>query len=466
MKPDKKTYLDKIINFLGGLKLSFILLVLLGGLAAQRAIISQKKAITMEDTPWFLRILNLIGLNSPDSLVMPLLVVLFFFVLNLGFSSFRMARRVLAKQKNIGGFKTADAIGNLPNNVMFQSAVNSERVITYFKKKGFRVAYENADAETCIYAGKREAGLWGVFFFHLTFFTVLIGVLLSLLTRYAGYVELSPGETFVEKRENYLRVSDKPVLFGHDRMFGLQLEQINLSYWAPGVVKQRASIVNIYDDKGSFIGKKRIEVNRPLNIYVTNIYQGSQHGYIAGLEAEDSEGNKAIGRVRFRIPEKQDDRMIAMIILPGTRLNLELELFTEKLGEIEGLEIFRSQYMATLIKVTSIERGRRVFRGVIFGGSRLSFEGLTIRFVSLTPYSSFVIIRDYGVPVIFASFVFLLSGLLIAYFWVPERYWAVIKKQDGAYSVIIGATAERYKESFKEHFAERIAELQSGDLKT
>ncbi len=458
MNPGKKKYFDKIVTFLGGIKLSFILLILLGGLAFQRAIISQK-TIAMEEAPWFLKILNSIGLDSPDSLVAPVLAVVFFFAINLVLSSFRMARRITAKQKAAREFKTADAIRNLPNNAEFQTTSKKEQeVIDFFKQKGFKIAKEDADTELRIYAGKRKAGFWGALFFHMTFMILMAGALLSILTRYAGYVELSPGETFVEKRDNYRAATERPLLFGADRLFKLRLEKIDLSYWKPGVVKQRASIVSLYDVKDMFLGEHRIQVNEPLSIEGINIYQGSRQGFIAELEAIDSEGNKAPGIVRFLIPHKPDDRMISRVTLPGTNLNIELELFTERLGDIEGLEVLRSKYMATLIKVTSTENGRRIFQGVVFLGSRLSFEGLTLRFVDLRPYSSLVFVRDKGVPVIFASFAFLLPGLLILYFWVPENYWAVITND----AAIIGATAERYRESFKQRFVMQMAELKEG----
>lgn len=460
MKSNQKKYIDKAIIFLGGLKLSFILLVLLGGLAAQKAIVMQK-TIAMEDIPWIIKILNSLGINSPEILSIILIIVLVLFVLNLVLSSVRMARRVKIKQRSMRSYRTAEAIMSLPTHDIFQAPSNPQKpIMDYFKKKGFKIIHENSDIETRFFAGKREAGLWGVLFFHMTFMVILVGVFLSMLTRYAGYAELSPGDIFIEKKENYKRVTERPILFGKDRLFGLRLEEIDLSYWQPWTVKQRANIVSVFDASGTFLGKQRMEINNPLHIEGLNIYQGTRQGFVASLEVTDSKGTKAEGTARFRFPDKMEGRMISSVTLPGTALGLEMELFTEKIGEIKGLESLRSTHMATLIKVTSIEAGRRKFRGVVFSGSKISFEDLTIRFISLRPYSSFVVVKDYGVPVIFTSFVFLLSGLLIVYFWVPESYWIVIKKnREDAFNITIGATTERYKESFRERFTEQMAGL-------
>ncbi len=416
----------------------------------------------MEATPKFLRVLDSLGLGSADSLGVPLLIVLIFFVLNLSLSSLKMVRRIKAKQKAAGSFKAAEAINALPNFATFQAPAGSSRKISsYFKKRGFRLGEESSDAVTRLYAVKHGAGHWGVFFFHLTFMVLLVGALLSMLTRFEGYAEVSPGDVFVEKRDSYKAASGRPLLFGNDRLFKLRLDASDLSYWQPGVVKQRASIMSMFDADGAFLGRKRMEINHPLHIDGMNIYQGTRQGFLAQLEASNSSGDKITGNAVFRIPEKAGDRMMDTVNIGGSGLNLDLELFTEKIGEIKGLESMRSTHMATLLKVTSVQGGRRVFRGALFLGGAIFFDGIIFRFVGLKSYSSFVVVRDYGVPVIFASFVPLLAGLLITYFWVPESYWAIIKRGDGGCSVMVGATAERFKESFRERFDAQVNELRS-----
>ncbi|NIO19516.1 MAG: hypothetical protein GTN76_01890, partial [Candidatus Aenigmarchaeota archaeon] len=341
-----------------------------------------------------------------------------------------MLRRVLAKQRVQRNYKTEEAIRALANNAEFEfNKEGGMKLANFLKSKGFRIRSDSADNQERLYAGKRDSGRWGILFFHLTFFILFVGILLSIFTRHAGYIEISPGDTFIEKRDNYLSVSKRPLLFGDDRKFKLILKDIDLSYWRPGVIKQRAGIVNVYDSRGSFAGEKRIQVNSPIKIEGTTVYQGSRQGFIAGLEIVDIENNKVSGTVRFRIPVRTGERMRNTINLPGTGMHLDLELFTEKLGEIEGLEQLGAESMATLLKVTSVEGQVRIFRGVVFLGGTLSFEGLTVHFNGLKPYTSYVMVRDYGIPVIFAGFVFLLVGLVATYFWVPENYWAVIRKE-------------------------------------
>ncbi len=457
-----KSFWERLVQRLGSLKLSFFLMIFLSLLVIQRAIIAQKEVLpqTGEGIPWFIKALNALGLNTPESLDFPFVAAMILFVINLGFSSLIMARKIRKKQRGLLCFREPQEIQALGNSTEFRLPLNSNGwVVQTFKCKGFIVNWEKNGPETRLYADKHETGRWGVLFFHLTFFIVLVGVLVSYLTRYSGYLELSPGDQFMEQRESYLRITQRPMLFGEDKKFRIELKEIDLSYWKPGVIRQRAGVVNLYDMRGTFIGEKKVEVNSPLKISGIKIYQGNKHGFIAGLEITDEAGTRVTALAQFEIPGKTERTMTSRIGLPGTGLTLNLELFTEKLGDIEGLEQFKSRHMATLIKVTSVEGPHRTFRGVVFGGASLSFEGLTLQFVTLKPYTSLIAVQDYGVPVIFSGFFFLLLGLVVTYFWVPENYWAVIRNEESEDLVVIGAATEKYKESFKERFAEEMEEL-------
>ena len=112
-----------------------------------------------------------------------------------------------------------------------------------------------------------------------------------------------------------------------------------------------------------------------------------------------------------------------------------------------------------MLKVT-VAGAHRIFYGVLFGGASLEVEGVTLRFISLTPFTSFFAARDYGVPVIFGGFALLIFGLIITYFWVPEQYWGVVRQEENGERLVIGATTEKFKASFRERFEAEVHALQ------
>lgn len=462
MKSSVSSRFDRLVDVLGGLKLSFILMVILGLLVAQRAVIAQKVAVVPgADIPAFLRFMNALGLASSDALAVPFAAAMGLFLVNLLFSCVLMLRKVRTRLRGMRSFREAEDIVRLACRAEFaMPAGGGERLTGALRRRGYRVASRQTSEGHLIAAAKRESGTWGVLFFHLTFLVVMLGAALSILTRFSGYAELSPGDLFTEKLGNYQRKTERPRLFGQDRNFSLRLEEIDLSFWRPGVVRQRACVVSAFGADGSFLGRERIEVNRPLSITGMSVYQGSGHGFAAGVEVSDEAGTRLPLTVRFPIPEKEGERLFQRVRLPGTGLALELELFTEQLARIEGLETLASHNAVTLMKVTTLDSlGHRQFRGVLFGGARLHFEGLTVGFLSLKPYTSLLVVRDYGIPVVFAGFALLLLGLVVTYFWVPESLWCAWKREGELDRVVLGGVAEKYHESFRERFGELVDDV-------
>lgn len=461
MHANRKRFRERVLSLLGGLRLSFALLVILGGLAALRALIGQK-ALAMETAPTlFRRVVALVSL-SPDSLLPPLAVILLLFVLNLVCSSIAMARRVRARQEAFTTGRDAAAIEAMANHVSFQASADAgSRLAPFLKRSGFRVREETDGGEVRVLATRRAAGLWGPFFFHQTLMILILGAALSMLTRAAGYAELSPGETFVEKRGNYLIKTDRPLLFSNDRNFRLRLDAIDLTFWKPGIVKQRANLFSVYGSDGTFLGQQRTEINKPLHIGGTTVYQGTRQGFFADLTAGDGTGAALEGKARFFLPSRQDERMTDIITIGDTGIRLELELFTEQLARIGGLERLAPTHGATLLKVTQLDGKERRFLGVLFPGGTVTIGTTSVRFNDLRPYSSFVVSRDYGVPVIFTGCLVLLAGLLLTYFWVPEAWWAVVCGDGTGTTVVVGATTERYRESFRERFVEMVQVMET-----
>ena len=459
---NKKKPSKKIIPLLGSLRFSFVLLLLFGLVVAQRAIIAQK-FVYLENPPWFISALNAVGLDSPDLLAIPMYALLALLVVNLTLASGNMARRIRAKSRGVCGVRDLEAVQSLPISAAFLVPAGGDALLTaFFEKKRLKPTREISGSECRLYGIKRGVGHWGVLLFHLAFLVILAGSLLSVLTRYAGIFDLAIGETFRESRDRYESVTAPPILFSGDRKFQLRLDKIDLSYWKPGALKQNASTVSIFTENGIFLRTRHLAINSPLRVDGVDIYQGSRAGFIAGLEATDAVGTKALGQIKFFLPTHPGEPMISRVQLPGTSLVLDLELFTGMVGGIKGLEDLGAQHKnrVSLLKVTVVG-AHRIFYGVLFGGGSLVVEGVTLRFVSLTPFTSFFAARDYGVPVIFCGFALLIFGLIITYFWVPEQYWAVVRREGGEERIAIGATTEKFKASFRERFEAEMQALQS-----
>jgi len=455
--------MNKVFNFLSSLKLSFALLVLLFGVIIQRAILAQRYFLAPdpEQVPRLIRWFDSLGVDSLELLHFIFWSVVFLLAVNLSFAVPVMVKSGKARRKGLVRFKSVDSLKKISDmQVLNVPRFDLELARRFFRRKGFRVVVEDFSG-TRLFAVRRDLGQWGVLVFHLTFFLLFLGGMGSFLTRFTGYLELAPGESFVEKFDNYLQKTPKPLLFEADNEFKLVLEEINLSYWKPGEVRQRAAVLKVIDSSGA-VDTKKVSVNNPLSIANVKVYQGSRHGFVAGLQVTDQVGTTATGHVRFLLAEQKGPELITWVRLPGTVLDLKLELYSDMVRDIEGLEDFySSRFTGSLMKVSSAEYGGDpVYHGVVFGGGNLTVEGLDVQFVSLKPFTSFIITRDYGVPVIYTGFVCLLVSLFMTYFWVPERYWITAVPEGTASSVYVGGNTDRYKESFRERFAVLVREFE------
>lgn len=447
-------------ELLAGLELAFALMVLLGVLVALRALVAQRD-MGLRQANAFIRWATSLSPEDPSTLVWPTVAVLALFVVNLALSSVEMTRKALLK---VRALTAPRPVARFPAVTVKEGLEGGEdagdRVERFLRARGWRVRRQDAGGEVRISGTRRERGHWGTLLFHLSFFVILAGAAVSLLTSFTGYFELAPGESFVERSEAYLRRTDTPLLFPGDRGFRVELEKMDLTFWPEGGVRDRASWIRLHDAAGVLRARARLAVNSPVSFDGITLYQASKEGFIAGITVKDSAGTTSRGILHFPFPVHPGDPMQTTVQLPGTALVLAFELHTGLLARIANLTGERHE--VSLMKVFEHRGPRSRPLGVVFGGGEVSFEGLTLSFDSLKPYMSFAVVQDHGVPVIFAALAFALAALLALYFWVPETMWAVAAPAaGGGVRVLVAGSTERYENAFEARFREMLSELRA-----
>ena len=446
---------------LGSLELSFVLMVLLGVLAAVRALVAQK-GVDLSQANALVRWLTEVAPARADALLWPTVATLALFVVNLALSSVEMARKASARRRALTAPRAGEHVAASGVRAGLRGGEGAADVLERsFRRRRWRVERASVGGETRLAATRRGAGHWANLVFHLAFFVIVAGACLSAFTRSVGYVELAPGESFVERRASYLRASPPPLLTAADRNFRLHLDEMDLAFWPEGGVRRRASWIRIDDPSGRQLSRERLEVNTPIGHDGVTIYQGGKEGFIAGVSVVDTAGTRAEGTIHFQFPTSPGEPMRSRAVLPGTRVALELELHTGMLAQVTALQPVSHQGSVSLIKVFQVRGPHEKPLGAVFGGSTLEFQGLTLSFDTLKPFMSFVVVRDEGVPVIFAGLALALLALVAVYFWVPETCWAVVTpREGGGAEVALAGAAERYQSSFAERFRELATELE------
>ncbi len=450
--PRGRRALARAYDLLSGLTLAFVLMAALGLLIAVRALVAQKR-VDLREANALVRWLTEVAPQDPGALFWPTIAVMSVFLVNLTLSSVEMAKKALATQRMLLASRSRERIaGGLLQAAMPGPADGADRVERFLRARGWRVRREEIGRETALSGGRRQAGHWTTLGFHLSFYVILVGALLSLLTRFSGAFELAPGEEFDGGRDAYLRKTEEPPLFGGRRGFRLALDRMDLRFWPEGGVRERASWVRIFDAAGAPRGRERLAVNSPISFDGISVYQGSREGFIAGITARDSEGNEAKGTLHFPFPERPGDPMRTRARLPGTALVLAFELRTGMISLLSGSGTADARDALSFLKVYEREGPHERYLGSVVGGAELRFEGIALSFDSLKPFMSFAVVQDRGVPVIFAGLAIGIAALVALYFWVPENCWAVVAPDGEGTRVAIGGASDRYAGSFAASF--------------
>jgi cytochrome c biogenesis protein ResB len=449
----------RLYELLAGLPLSFVLMAALGLLLAVRALVAQKGA-DLGEANALIRWATRVAPDDPGTLLWPTVAVIVLFVVNLALSSVEMTKKAAATRSALAAPRGEERLAGVRLRTTLAGALDAgPRLAALLEARGWRVVREEREGRIALAAGRRQAGHWTTLLFHLSFFVILLGALLSVLTRFTGYFELAPGEHFVEAPGAYLRRTAEPLLFDGYRGFRLELGKMELAFWPEGGVRERASRVRLLDARGALRVDGRLAVNDPIDVDGLSVYQAGREGFIAGISAVDSAGTRAAGTVHLPFPERPGDPMRGVVQLPGTPLRLALELRTGMLSQLTGELAPTVQGSDSYLRLYERRGPHERYLGSVVGGGTLAIQGLTLSFDSLKPFMSFQVVRDRGTPLIFAGLAVALLALVALYFWVPENLWAVVEPEGPGARIVLAGASDRYPGSFAARFHELEQQL-------
>jgi len=316
---------------------------------------------------------------------------------------------------------------------------------------------------------KGRLGHLGAFTVHLSLVMLLVGGLVSLLTGFRGYIQLSRGES-----------ADVAVIAGDRTMplgFTVTLNSFDVSFYEnfPNRPKSYVSAVTVTLPDGSTFDRD-IRVNSPLMRNSFTVYQSS-YGIDNSREHAQSDADTAM--VELRLAGSPDS------MPPVTTLAL-------KLGDTETVPGFGD---SVAVRVSELYRSFTM--GSDSSGSRNPALKLDIIVVGETRWSVFAfknypslnmpmyddvlfhvtlkdiredfstgasgeteseyytilgVVRDRGIPIMWAAAVLMAVGLTLSFYVRPRRIWMAVG--DGV--VFIGGSAKGDETSFRRFVGKTI----------
>jgi len=273
----------------------------------------------------------------------------------------------------------------------------------------------------------------GSLVFHLSFFVLLAGILYGKAFGFAAFVDVVEGQSLVEARASYDQI-EEGVFFNpsQHRGFEVKVKDFKVTYFPDGRPSDFISHVEVLDGNRK-VDEKRIRVNDYLNYQDIKFYQAS-YGWAPEVRVSAPDGRKVydqpviffgdpklsngvlkvpsagpppdqLGGLMFMVPDIRDVNGASS---PGSanpnNPALLLRLFK---GDLRA-DRAQNVYQLDTSRMAQVYKG-----GVSLGETAVLPNGYTFSFPRLLRYTGLQVTYDPGLPIIWASFVLMLGGLIV-----------------------------------------------------
>lgn len=284
-----------------------------------------------------------------------------------------------------------------------------------------------------IFASKGRFGYWGITAFHGSILIILTGVLVSSLSIFRGNFEISEGQIFSGKKEEFIGRVYGIIKLEPEFDFSLLLRKYNAEYWDKGYPKLYRSTIDVIEN-GKTLFSKDVEMNEPLRYKGYSFYQSKYHGYSAALAIRDKEiGYEMKGYVNFPYQGHYPGIIAHDFEVPQTQYRGQLR--------------FDAAYPDVVV-MKVLENNTPVWEGILPKEGAVDLGKIQLVFHGMVQWTGLFVARDWGVPVVYAGFALLILSVFVIVFIVPKTFSAFYDEK----RLLVGAKALRDKEIFKEEF--------------
>lgn len=288
-------------------------------------------------------------------------------------------------------------------------------------------------------AQKARIGYFWIPLFHGSILIVLCGVLISGLFRFSSTLELSEGQEFHGREEEFINRWYGILKYRPEMNFSIRLNRFNVEYWDKGHPKLYQSLIEVNDrEKKGFT--KAVEMNEPLRYRGYSFYQTRYWGYSALFGLLRNNAQELTGYVNLPYKERYDNVVLKQdFLIPET-----------------GLRVFLDYEPAVKILTIEIKDGlKTVVNGILKEGDYIKLNDHTLRLHRIVKWTGLYISYDPGVIVVYTGFALMVLSSLGMVFLYPKRLWLSFEDN----TLLIGGDAGRRREEFREEFVKIVEAL-------
>jgi len=341
-----------------------------------------------------------------------------------------------------------------------------EEVISFLKRKGFKVYMEEEDGRTYLYAEKGRFSRLGVYITHIALLIIMAGALIDALVGLRGSLLVAEGDT------------NDTILVGPEQKryklpFAVHLVDFRIKTYGeenPNVDQKIAMAISSYEsdieilERGRVVAKGTVKVNEPFDYGRYRLFQAT-YGILEGTsnmgvivvdrkKAKENPEEAVVGTFTIRTGKVVEFKNM-LISIDRVILNIHDPNNENELAPAVVLKVLinREAYNVPVIydpRLTAVVFNQiedlKEFPYMFFmdGFEPLFFSGLE---VSYHP----------GTPIIWIGSTLLVLGMAVAFYTVHRKVWFRIEGKEAKLAIY----SHKFKEEFKRTFLRELEALHS-----
>ncbi|GFE57817.1 cytochrome c biogenesis protein ResB [Geobacter sp. AOG1] len=449
---------NKFIKFLSSLRFTLLLISLLGvmflaGLwIPQRSLLSQAMYSQWKhNSPSLVAFFETFGFTSIyASPFMLTLWVLFFINLALV-----MWQRIPLIKKRIalpeGQPGNPESASGYPFHATYRlpTGMDGSTILGLLRKRGFAVIGDSNGF--CGVKNRFSPIAFGLF--HISFFLILLGGMISVYTRFTGVIDLAEGETFQGEVARYTASPKMPKIGPPPRVsFTVKSILPMLTRGVPTGLK-----VRMVDDRGV---EHEADVNRP--------YKADNSSFIVSTV-----GPAPLFVVQDRSGKEIDGAYTKLNVMGGKEDVFSLAgyhfraVFYPDYYIKNGAPASHSAEFKNPVFMISVERqGKTITTGTVTKGGSLAFADYQLMLKELPYWVRFSVFKERGLSIIYAGFAIASLAVVWRFLFYRREVIGIVREEEGESLLVVAGRSEFYKSLTEDEFTAMFNKLLDNDGRT
>jgi hypothetical protein len=444
--------LNNLIKYLSSLRFTILLISLLGLIFAIGLWVPQQrllKTIYLEwqkKSPTLVAFLDAAGLTTIYTSPITITLWLLFF---LNLSLVLWQRWPIIKGRiNLSDARIADpaTAGGYPfrNSYPLPAGLDGDRIIGLLRKNRYTVLGDAAG----FYGVKNRLAPVAFMLFHLSFFLILLGGLISVYTEFNGYLDLAQGESFQGELNRY-NASPQPLMpkIGSPPDASFAVTSI-----VPRVVQDTPTGISVLllDSRGA---THEVDINRPYSTDHTS-FVFKHLGVSPLFVLSDASGREIAGSyIKLDVLQRKPDRFA---LGPFTYTATFYPDFVLE----EGKRATRSMEFNNPVFFIAVEQGgKKIAEGLVPKNGTLEFAGYRLEMRDMPFWVRFFVVKQRGLSILYAGFALATIGVIWRLLFYRREIIGSVREQDGGLCLLVAGRSEYYKSLAEDEFDKMFGEL-------